>query len=316
MIRSLALLLTVTACGNSAGPAHPTNSAISTTLDDARAYERGRGVPRDYARAAEIYTALCNNGAGPLEACETMIDWFVDARGVSRDTDAMLSIMHGLCAHGDTVSCVNEALETAPVGGLLSDESTPPPPPDPVYEKGMAELRVSCAKHRDGRACEQVSYDIVGWDGRAEDARTRILALPCEQGRIESCARIIPQFERCEVEDDPARCEADSVRDWKTAHPVWYGAAQTLMRACAEGDALACMHVPSKRVPLATRCAAHDYEACGMLGCLGDSASGAIANKHGAEVNCQTAERLGVLEARAGTLPATAHVTGIVDDPM
>jgi hypothetical protein len=178
----------------------------------------------------------------------------------------------------------------------------------------MAKVREAC-KRGDGRACETVVYDIEGGpnDDKAEAARAKLYAVACDEGRVESCASVVPLFERCENTDDVAGCEAEDVADWKTKNPMWARAAQTLIDACNAGDALACVHVPSKRVPLTARCAANDYEACGLLGCLGVTDSAAIAKQHNAEVNCQIAQRLGGLESRRGTLPKTAHVSGTVD---
>jgi hypothetical protein len=302
---AIAVLATLVACGGrpTTTLANAPTPASSATLDDARNAERGISGARDYSRAASIYVSLCRDGKGSFEACIALIDALVDGRGVDRDIATLDRLFHELCKRGDSVSCVEEILDRAPVGGLGEDTKPQPPDRDPNgLDAQMANVRRACAKH-DGRACELAVTDSLG-----EDPHPELDTIACEQGRDAACGRLLHRLESCENTDDVSACEIDQLEDWNRDDQLRHRAAILVIQRCDAGDAVACVHIPTKRVPLAERCTANDYFACAMLGCLGDAASESMAKKNHVETNCQDAHRLGGLEARNGTLPRTAHV--------
>jgi hypothetical protein len=315
ILRALALFAVVAgvACDAGRGPRaakqNPTGS-----LADARAAERGKNGPRDYARAAAIYTALCQDGQGSLDACFALSDAIIFGRGVAFDRARLFALAHTLCSRDDTASCVLEIMHQAVTRGRApdsDDEEEDEGAREAIgkeLEKHLAAADAACTKQGDGRACELLVMRHEGDGSSSEEARMRLYSAACAKGRIAACSERAYELEQCEDAEDPRACEDERLAGWKTDDPERYAAAVTLVRACDEGDAVACASVPSKRIPMIALCKAHDFQACGQLGCLGDKANAAIAEANGVEANCQVAMRLGQLEARRGTLPPTAKL--------
>jgi TPR repeat protein len=293
-------LVLVVAC-DTGRSARPTSNTGSETLDAARGAERGINGPRDYSRAAAIYASLCQDGRGSLDACYSLLDAMITSVGVAHNQVKARGLMKTLCSRGDSVSCVVMIMEQPAV------ESADREAKGREYDAQLAKLEAACTKG-DGRACEMLVINHGGDGGTAQEARRELYVRACQLGRIDACSRLTYDLESCEEADDPAVCEQKLLAAWSVKSPSSHAAALTLIRACEQGDALACVHVPSKRIPLKARCDAHDFEACGELGCLGDAAAGAQAKQNKVDANCQIAQRLGALEAKRGTLPPTAKV--------
>lgn len=297
-------------CGSGPKPVAPTNNAGGETLEAARAAELGTDGPRDYARAAAIYTRLCQEGKGSLEACVALLDATLYGVGVPEDRARYFELSKTLCSRGDSVSCVVKIWADADELARDDPERKNEAARDALgheLEAQLAKLEAACSKS-DGRACETMIMWRGGDGSSAEEARNVLFASACAHGRLDACASHAIHLEFCEEADDVAVCEQEQVAEWKSDDPDRYASAVTLIEACSAGDARACVHVPSKRIPMKTRCEAHDFEACGQLGCLGDKASDAIAKQNGVSANCQIAWRLGTLEAKRGTLPPAAKL--------
>ena len=79
-------LLAISACSGQ-GSRATTSEAAEGTVELARRYELGDGVPRDYTRAILIYDARCAGGDGDLVACRKLVAAQVAHRGELRDSD-------------------------------------------------------------------------------------------------------------------------------------------------------------------------------------------------------------------------------------
>jgi len=282
--RALAVAVLL-ACGSPPPARPPANRPAGPSLEQAKAAERGAGVPRDYERAARIYDQLCDRGRGQIEACLDLIDAMVDARGVASDLAGVRELDRVLCRRGTALACLEGAMFD-----VMAQRSDQAAPPDALaaIERATKEVAAACERG-DGRACE---VSVMGGDsGTAEWDRRTKYSVACQAGRMEACGRVAIDLEMCgepEV-DDPAACEQRTVAAWR-AHDYdrdLAADAQKLYDECRAGNALACQHIPTQRIPMAARCAAHDYGACAELGCLGDDAARALALAHGADQpNC------------------------------
>ena len=308
-----AVLVVLAGCTPQPRPdALPANRAPPPpSLDEARAAERGAGVPRDYARAAEIYALLCDRGHGSIEACNDLIDAILDARGATADLPRVLRLQQALCARGEPLACVAEAyLEAARPPG----SGAAPPGDAGALDHAMQQLATAC-EHGDGRACEATA---MGGDGdTAEWDRRRKYSVACLAGLMDACGRVAIDLELCgepEV-DATVACEQRTVAEWRS-HDYDHDLAadaQKLYDECRAGNAQACQHIPSQRIPMATLCAAHDYGACAQLGCVGDDAARQIALAHGADQpNCYVAGKQAYLEWRRH--PGQARFPPLVTD--
>src|SRR5215208_5677322 len=112
------------------------------TLEQARAFERGAGVPRDYRRAAAIYDRVCADGRGSVEACHELVDAIQDGRGVTSDRRRVAILEAALCQRGDATACVVSAIREELGGGSAESK----------LEAASERVQQACAK-QDGRAC-------------------------------------------------------------------------------------------------------------------------------------------------------------------
>ena len=105
------LVLFLVACSSAPVPAsEPTNRATTSSIDAARAAERGIGGPRDYERAATIYEAQCDRGHGEVEACLDLMDAIAHSRGRANEPSRVLALDEVLCARRVAVSCMRSIL--------------------------------------------------------------------------------------------------------------------------------------------------------------------------------------------------------------
>jgi len=303
MMRSLVglVLLAVTACG-SPRATDPVPVAPAATPQAARAAERGTGVPRDFERAATIYAALCDDGRGALDACFALVDAIEEARGTAYDRQREIGLDNMLCRRGDSVACVSSILlrdVDAPVRQRPLGAGEPPDDTQIAeLKRQLGRVKDACERG-DGRACELVASESGGDGSTAQYERRKMYGVACRAGRFQSCWQIAYDLEMCDAADDVAACEARQVAAWRANEydADRIAAATSLTDACHAGDARACDGLPNRRIPLAALCAAHDYRACGELGCIGDDAAGAVALAHGVDQpNCHVARNKARLE--------------------
>ncbi|HTR54162.1 MAG TPA: hypothetical protein VMJ10_25895 [Kofleriaceae bacterium] len=254
---------------------------VAPTMAGARAAERGAGMPRDFSAAADAYTALCKDGSGELEACFELTDAILAGRGVAFDLARLQQLQHAVCRRGDALSCVMEAyieLTRPDTSEQRRAELAP------TLEEQGAQVEQAC-EHGDGRACEWIAGIRGSEGGEADDERRAKFSKACHAGRIDACGSVMSELLACADPDehDPDACEARAlaIAPDEPFHAERQEAATKLVDECGAGDARACNYLPTRRVPLAALCAAHDYDACGQLGCIGDDAAAAAARANG-----------------------------------
>nr|HEX4316176.1 hypothetical protein [Kofleriaceae bacterium] len=271
----LVVVAAIAACGAACGaPATPqplplANRAGGLSLDLAHDLERGDGAPRDYARSAAIYAALCTEGHGLPAACYELVDAIRGARGVSYDEARVAAIGRVLCDGGDDVGC---ALA----------------PADDRHPRADAAPRLlELCRRGSGRAC--VNVVVAASPDASERAQELRRGVACRAGLVDACGALAQALAHCAFGFDPARCE-QSMRRRGHGDATVDDAYDRLFAACDRGDARACAYIPSRHLPFAELCAAHDYGACADLGCLGDDAARAVADAHAApEPSCHDA---------------------------
>jgi TPR repeat protein len=261
------------------------------SLAQARAYELGGDVPRDYARSAAIYAELCKDGHGDIAACHALADAIGFARGESYAVDRIRQLAATLCKRGDAWACLDEAWLRPPPAHDVSQAEL-----DAVQAamtRQAAHAQLACA-HGDGASCLLLGRLLFG-DEPAVVARRRWSYLgACRHGELAGCALAVHDLERCNVGNDlgeVAACEAQQVAAWRAdaTYADELDAVQRLQDGCTGGDAIACDGLPSRRSNPRELCAAHDYIACAMRGCLGDAAAAKQARDHGVNwVKCDT----------------------------
>lgn len=284
------------ACWSPSPPAAPAPVAAPkrSLIEEARALERGAGVPRDYRRAAAIYERLCDGGGGSLEACRALEGALRDGRGLAVDRERLAVLDAALCERGDAAACVVSSFH-----GAISEGT------EAAADKLGAALeraRQACEK-QDGRAC-QIAAELRGGDGStAESDRMAKYGAACRAGLFEGCEKLAYEVGMCgepEV-DDPAACEARLLAEWRkeSFNADRVDAYERMQRGCAAGDASACEGIPSRQLPRKALCAAHDYGACAELGCVGDDAAEKLAIDHGVTApNCYVAGKRALFEWR------------------
>jgi len=257
-------VLAVAAC--SASPQRQPQLAHATPsrspLDEARAYERGAGVARDYRAAAEIYRTACRDGHGEVEACGALIRAGMRGRGLDVDRAALAALATKTCvAQHDPFTCVIADLAST------SEKDLPPEVMDAV-KASLSPLPTCDAAHASACWMLLIGAGFPGSDGSsAEERRKRIRHEACTLGIVQGCVELASYSE---ADDDDA-----AVTD----------ARKRLVVACDAGDADACEVAPGRApIPPTALCAANDYEACAKATCLGD-ARAATAASHGVQID-------------------------------
>lgn len=212
----------------------------------ARSYELGKPV-RDYAAAAKLYALHCRDGAGDLTACKRWLRASLEGRGADQDRRRILALATKLCEHReDGWSCA-----------LLMAE--PSPRALEILERVMA--RPCDAAHLD--RCELPrDFVMFGGGGSREAADRAFDQAGCTLGVFDAC-------ERLRYAEEGARKDA----------------FKRLGVACDQGDAVAC-EIVDRPIDPVVLCAAHDYQACGIVGCLGDRAAAERALAHDVTIDC------------------------------
>jgi TPR repeat protein len=288
--RSIALA-TLAACWGSS-PVSLSTDVAGVTLAQARSLEYGRGVSRDYRKAAAIYDRLCADGRGSMEACHDLADAIRDGRGVSVDRRRLGSLTSVLCERADAAACLTAAIiEQADSRGAANVK----------LSAAVERAEHACAK-ADGRACLLVAELDGGSGSQAEHAQRLKYNTACRAGLVDACRNLTAELGTCGEPDvgDPAACEERLLTEWRAHGEVdRVHAVGWLQEACASGDARACSHLPSRRLTRAELCASHDFNACAALGCTGDDAADKLARIHGVTApNCHVAGKAAHLEWR------------------
>jgi TPR repeat protein len=253
----LEFALALTACGGGSHRAsHPSHPPLAP-LDQARAYENGAGVARDYAEAAKIYKQQCASGSGPIVACRKLTKALLAGRGADRDMEGAFSLARTLCdTRNDAHSCVLVVFSMMRAGEEEEDSS----PSEKLVSTLKAYLALRCDKRHLER-CE-LPRDPFNWldhSSSGERADHEFDDQGCKLGVLEACERF--RF------DPGARAFA------------------TVLAACRKGDADACV-AAGQPIDAAILCKANDYGACAALGCAGNTAAAQIAADHGAPADC------------------------------
>lgn len=216
-----AALVAVAGCAACCGSTERGNA-----LQRAGTYERGDGVPRDYAVAAEILSVACRGGAGDPAACRRLAEAIRSARGVQRGTDVdVMGLFVAACQHGDWLACANTD----------------------TFDRSRAEAACRGSKKE---ACVTLAATTTGDGSSAEHTRRQYLEAACGQGVLTACIRTL----MLEGRDGSVVARA------------------AVASACQRGDADACNAI-GEPVAAHDLCAAHDYQACAMVGLEGDESA-------------------------------------------
>jgi len=284
MVERLWCVIVVAACSPSPKPPLGHATPARTPLDEARAYERGAGVPRDYRAAADVYRTACQDGHGEAEACGALIRAGMRGRGVEVDRAGLAALATKTClAQRDPFSCVVADLASG------SENDLPPKVMDAV-KAALDPLPTCDAAHASACWMLLIGAGFPGSDGTsAEERRRSIRHQACVLGIVQGCVELVSYG-----------TDADE--------PEMADASRRLVAACDAGDADACEVAPG-RAPIAptTLCAASDYEACARAACLGDPRL-ERATSHGASVdNCER------VRGKANALGPQAVLRALVD---
>lgn len=260
--------------GSSSSPGPLSGTPTAARTDDARAYMLGRGVARDYRKAAALYAERCRDGCGDLAACETWLDLSLQQRGMSV-TAATFSVAARLCDRKVVEACLIAAM--AGVRDKAALEGLP----------DRAALQTRC-DGGDVRACRaELGTDMGLSDSSSHAERMRDLEervcleadyLPaciasvnswyatCQSGEIFSAPRGKP----C-VDARVAWLTGITVDPTPTKR-VW----SKVEAACSEGDADACRLVPGREIDPRVLCEAGDFGTCERLAEIGDAHAAAV----------------------------------------
>jgi TPR repeat protein len=272
---------------------HPAERARvpAEPLAKAHAYERGAGVPRDYAIAVDLYRTACDQGRGNLTACGELIRAELARRGVAEDAETIRQFAGKLC------------LERRDPFGCAAVTLVPPDPfapelPEPLtttMEEVLTHLHPCDAAHPGDCWAELAVHAFHGKPALEQQW--------CAAGIITACA-------------DFARRTTSKAT---TGAPTADDALRLLQTACDAGDAEACEAAPDRAgVPVEALCAAHDYEACAALGCAGDRDAARIAASHGnPDPQCVTTppRAMRADAARAALVVETEHARRVCACP-
>jgi hypothetical protein len=252
------MIVFAAACGG-ASPEPASPHVEATLLAQAKAYERGTGVARDYHAAAEVYRKACDEGRGLASACGALIRAQWIGRGVALDRHAARARAGAIClAKRDPFGCVlaaqvGDATALAePLHGTMMSVLEDLAPCDPAHVS-------ACYARQWGGGVE---YPTRG-DRPLREALAR-----CRAGVFASCIQIL-EAGATEIQGGVARTDIVEVQ-------------HRLQAACDQGDADACDAAPEREpIAAAALCTASDYKACALLGCGGDAAALVRATSHG-----------------------------------
>jgi hypothetical protein len=262
-------MVVIAACSTPRPADVRSSPATPSLFDQAVAYERGHGVPRDFRKAGALYDRLCRDGGGDLRACAKLLE--VDVR---LHTDrSRASIMQRMCERGDKLGCF------LGLPGGNEDETV-------LRARGvdLDALPTQCAAG-DLSACRFLFAaaglaSLVSSSHGITPTMVDIARVSLDADRdlvfdltAESCWAVVQAIcdskNSDESRDGPA-CLDDIEADRKELGPSARGlgvarACQTaLARACSAGSVVACEHFKGRRITSCVRCDAGDKRACGF----------------------------------------------------
>ena len=166
LLRSTSIFLTALTVWAAPGAAQVTERIYQQACDEGDLtacnvfglmYETGEGVPRDFARAAELYRRACEGGE-PL-GCTNLGLLYAAGAGVPQDTTRAGGFFRVACEGGEQLGCtwlrtLQDAIATEPTqrydkAGRVGDAETERPLPEAVVE--VLELGVRAVSDADGR---------------------------------------------------------------------------------------------------------------------------------------------------------------------
>lgn len=171
------------------------DSKTASPLEQATAFERGDGVPRDYTKAAAIYQQLCDGGAGDAKACRRLMYALGDARGIRGDNGLVGELATAWClAAGDPQACLLASMMWAgydAVGG----------PQGAAIARKLDELDAGHFEERceigEVRACEgylAISSTSMSNSGASDRRKEAAQALLCARdSRVRGTAIVITE---------------------------------------------------------------------------------------------------------------------------
>lgn len=136
--------------------------------DEARRFELGSGVARDYTRALHVYEDRCDDGRGDAIACRKLAFAVLTNRGEPRQRVDARALLATACQHGDWLACV-----------------PPLAPLDP--EKAAAACKAGTAA-----ACIAVTWaHPYNQSGTVEEEDHRRLERACDGDILEACEQLV-----------------------------------------------------------------------------------------------------------------------------
>jgi TPR repeat protein len=277
-------LLALVACGSSSPPpAQPQHTAPKDAIDPARAYELGKGVARDYRKAAALYGERCRDGCGDLAACKKYFSLAGKQRGVVLAGDKVATLAGAMCDRGSTMGCF------AAIFLGVRDDS-----------KFTGKASDKC-EHGDAEACLLVGAFNFSGSSSVEKAETRAREKACELGVMEECSKMFEHA--CEGAKSAMACvenaEQDALHETDAdTKKLREDNAQhlriTMMRLgteCDGGDVDACEGLPGREVDPMARCDAGDYGVCKRLGSEGNAQAAEVACRAGLGGSCGVEEK-------------------------
>src|SRR5262249_8138256 len=153
-------------------PRTPPQSARRSPLDQARAHEYGRGVPRDYRVAARIFGEQCRDGCGDMAACREYLRLARQDRGLPIDGSAYAKLLGTMCDRGSMSGCL--------VAALIGVR-----PRDKMPSTSGNAIRAACERG-DAEACDLLAFNQLPGSG-AEHDRRDMNARACGAGLVSAC---------------------------------------------------------------------------------------------------------------------------------
>lgn len=282
MRHALVALAVCGACGSAPPPA-PSHHAAPQVAQVERGidFERGRGVPRDYRKAVDVYRAACHDGCGELASCQRLFRLATDDRGVVMPGKEMITLVGRLCDRHDENACIGAVL----VG--LRDETAIPHIEDKDKE-------VETCERGDLAACQLIMFGAsfnFGGSSTVEEREQTAAQKACMLGDPDGCTTVAKHWQyRCEGKDLLACVDAETA-EWAKEPELAKDAAELrdvvkrAITACTDGDRDACEAV-GKGIPPAQLCDAGDFDACRKLAEGGDAHAKQIACAAGLDAKC------------------------------
>jgi TPR repeat protein len=278
--RALLAAVACAACGSTPPPA-PAHHAPAPVAQVERGldFERGRGVPRDYRKAVEIYRAACHDGCGELASCQRLFRLASGDRGIVMPGKELLALVSRLCDRHDMNACVAAVLI-----GARGDDVIPH-----VDDK---DKQVEQCEAGDLAACQLTMFAAsfnFGGSSTVEEREQRAAEKACTLGDPDGCNSVAEHWRNeCEGKDLVTCLDALGAEDGGALAKEYAETRDIVKRAitaCTDGDVDACDAV-GKELPPAQLCDAGDFDACRKLAEAGDAHAKELACAAGLDAKC------------------------------